>query len=390
MIWQIIFWICIALIIHSYLIYPSILYLLARNKKDNEILYTPDENLPFVSIILSVYNEDQIIRDKLRSVFSTTYPADKFELLVGSDGSTDQTNSILKLFSVEEPSFRFFPYDERTGKGNVINRLREEAKGEILIFTDADIMFSKDLIYNLIKNFKNKSIGVVATNIVNKNPETNGISVQEWSFMNRETRIKYREGKIWGTMMGAYGACYAIRNELFTPVPQGYAVDDFFITMKVLEQKYKCILDLDAIHHEIISNQLSEEFRRRIRISSGNFQNLREFYKLLWPPFTGLSFSFLSHKVIRWIVPFLMILLIISNIFLFPVNLFYKITLYVQAGLIFIPFLDFILRKLGLQIVFLRFITYFYSMNLALLAGFFKFIKGTETNVWQPTQRRKK
>jgi cellulose synthase/poly-beta-1,6-N-acetylglucosamine synthase-like glycosyltransferase len=390
MIWQILFWLCIALIIHSYLIYPSILYILALNKKENEIRFDPEENLPFVSVILSVYNEEQLIREKLRSVFTTSYPADKFELLVGSDGSTDQTNNILRLFSVEEPAFRFFPYEERTGKGNVINRLREEAKGEILIFTDADIMFSKDLIYKLVRHFKNDSIGVVATNIAKKNPDANGISVQEWSFMSRETRIKYREGKIWGTMMGAYGACYAIRNDLFTPVPAGYTVDDFFITMKVLEQKYKCILDLDAVHYEIISNQLSEEFRRRIRISSGNFQNLRTFYKLLWPPFNGLSFSFISHKVIRWIVPFLMILLIVSNIFLYPVNLFYRITLYTQLGLLCIPVLDFILRKLGLQIVFLRFITYFYSMNLALLAGFFKFIKGAETNVWQPTQRRKK
>jgi len=390
MTWQIIFWICIILIIHSYLIYPSILYLLAFRKKNNEILYSPDENLPFVSIILSVYNEDQIIRDKLRSVFNTTYPDDKFEMLIGSDGSTDQTNTILRLFSVEEPTLRFFQYPERTGKGKVINRLREEAKGEILIFTDADIMFSRDLIYNLVRHFKNKSIGVVATNIANKNLDNKGISVQEWSFMSRETRMKYREGKIWGTMMGAYGACYAIRNELFTPVPEGYTVDDFYITMKVLEKRYRCILDLDAIHYEIISNQLSEEFRRRVRISSGNFQNLKEFYKLLWPPFSGLSFSFMSHKVIRWIIPFLLILLIVSNIFLFPVNLFYKITLYIQGVLLIIPFIDLLLRKLGLQIVFLRFITYFYSMNMALLAGFFKYIKGAETNVWQPTQRTKK
>ncbi len=93
-----------------------------------------------------------------------------------------------------------------------------------------------------------KSIGIESAK---KNLDIKGISLQEWSFMSHETRIKYREGKIWGTMMGAYGACYAIRNELFTLVPDGYTVDDFFITMKVLEQKYKCILDLDAILYNI-------------------------------------------------------------------------------------------------------------------------------------------
>lgn len=190
--------------------------------------------------------------------------------------------------------------------------------------------------------------------------------------------------------MGAYGACYAIRNELFTIIPKGFSVDDFFITMKVLEHKYKCILDIEAVCYENVPNRIIEEFRRRIRISAGNYQNLRAFYKLLWPPYTALSFSLLSHKVLRWACPFLLVLLIISNIFLFKVHLIYRIALITQGILMIIPFIDYLLRKLKIHIVFLRFITHFYSMNLALLAGFFKFIKGSETNVWQPTQRSDK
>jgi len=188
-------------------------------------------------------------------------------------------------------------------------------------------------------------------------------------------------------MNGAYGACYAVRNELFTPVPEGYSVDDFFITMKVLEKKYKSILDLEAVGYENVPNRLREEFRRRIRISAGNFKNLVYFYKLLWPPFTGLSFSFLSHKVLRWICPFLLILVILANVFLYSFHPFYKVTLYIQAVLLVIPFIDHLLRKIGLHIVILRFITHFYTMNLALFAGFLKFIKGSETDIWQPTKR---
>jgi cellulose synthase/poly-beta-1,6-N-acetylglucosamine synthase-like glycosyltransferase len=390
MIWQFIFWICLALIIHSYLIYPAILYFLARNKKKNEDIFASDDNLPFVSVILSVYNEESVIRQKLRTVFKTNYPEDKFEMLIGSDGSTDKTNTILKLFSVEEPSIRFFAYPERNGKASVLNRLYKEAKGEILIFTDAQVFFTPDLIYNLAKHFRNDSIGLVGANIVNKKSDTSGISIQEWSFMSREIDLKYKEGLIWGKMMGAYGACYAIRNELFEPVPKGFSVDDFYVTMKVLEKKYRCILEKEAVCFENVPNRLIDEFRRRIRISAGNYQNLRAFYKLLWPPYTALSFSLLSHKVLRWIGPFLLLLLIISNVFLFKVNLVYRIALITQGILIIIPFIDFLLRKLNIHIVFLRFITHFYSMNLALLAGFFKFIKGSETNVWQPTQRKDK
>lgn len=387
MTWEIIFWISVFLILQSYIIYPLLLHLLSLNKKNNEIFFSGDENLPFVSVVLSVYNEEQVIIEKLRSIFNTNYPEGRFELLVGSDGSTDKTNNILNLYSVEHSSLRFFPFHERKGKGQVINRLRKEAKGEILIFTDAQVIFTPELIFYLIRHFKNKLIGLVGANIINKRIDTSGISRQEWSFMSREIRLKHMEGKVWGTMNGAYGACYAMRNELFTPVPEGYSVDDFFITMKVLEKKYKCILDLEAVGYENVPNRLRDEFRRRIRISAGNFKNLVYFYKLLWPPFTGLSFSFLSHKVLRWICPFLLILVIISNIFLYPVHPFYRVTLYIQAILLVVPFIDHLLRKIGLHIVILRFITHFYTMNLALFAGFLKFIKGSETDIWQPTQR---
>jgi len=390
MIWQFIFWICLALIIHSYLVYPAILFILARNKKEDEDVFAAGDQLPFVSVILSVFNEEEVIREKLRSVFKSSYPEDRFEMLIGSDGSTDRTNTIMKLFSVEEPSIRFFSYPERRGKSNVLNRLRKEAKGEILIFTDAKVFFTPDLIFNLIRHFRNKSIGLVGANIINKKSDASGISFQEWSFMSREIDLKHKEGLIWGNTMGAYGACYAVRHELFEPIPEGYSVDDFYITMKVLEKKYRCILDKKAICYEDVPNRIIDEFRRRIRISAGNFQNLKSFRKLLWPPYTAISFSLLSHKVLRWMGPFLLLLLIISNIFLFKVNLFYRIALMIQGVLIIIPFLDYLLRKLNIHIVFLRFITHFYSMNLALLAGFFKFMKGSETNVWQPTQRKNK
>jgi cellulose synthase/poly-beta-1,6-N-acetylglucosamine synthase-like glycosyltransferase len=205
--------------------------------------------------------------------------------------------------------------------------------------------------------------------------------------MSREIKLKFYEGKVWGTMIGAYGACYAIRNEYFTAVPSGYSVDDFYITMKVLERKKKCILEMKAICYENVPNRLSEEFRRKIRIAAGNFQNLRTFFRLLWPPYSGLAFSFFSHKVLRWLGPFFLILLIISNVILAISDPFYRILLMIQGLLIIIPFIDFLLGKIGLHIVILRFITHFYSMNLALLAGFLKFIKGVETNVWQPTRR---
>ncbi len=387
MIWAIIFWVSVFAILHSYLFYPLIITILARRKKENTEVFDAGDNLPFVSIIMSVHNEESVISEKLRSIFHTTYPEEKIELLVGSDASTDQTDEKLHVYSNEHEALRFFPFPERRGKPAVINKLRDEAMGEILVFTDAQVMFTTETIFELVKHFRNRQIGLVGANIRNARVDRSGISFQEWSFMSREIKLKYFEGKIWGTMIGAYGACFAIRNEYFSHIPPGYSVDDFYITMKVLARKKSCILEMKAVCTENVPNRLSEEFRRKIRISAGNFQNLRTFFRLIWPPGTGLSFSFLSHKVLRWLGPFFLLLAMASSIVLSVSSRLYLVLVLVQAALLFSPIIDLLLRKINIHIVFLRFITHFYSMNLALLAGFMKFIKGTETDVWHPTKR---
>jgi len=387
MIWEILFWVPVILILHSYLFYPLIISILARNKKDNSEFFDPSDNLPFISIIMSVYNEEDLISEKLRSIFHTSYPDEKMELLVGSDASSDQTNEKLHIYANDQTGLRVFQFDSRRGKPAVINELRDEAMGEILILTDANVMFEKDTLFELVKNFKNRKIGLVGANIRNTGHDKTGISLQEWTFISREIKMKYYEGKIWGTMIGAFGGCYAIRNEYYSRVPQGFAVDDFYITMKVIEKKKDCIMSLSATCMEDVSNRLSEEFRRKVRISSGNFQNLGVFSRLLWPLGTGLSFSFLSHKVLRWITPFFLILALATSFILSGDSQAYLILLIIQGILLFIPIIDFLLRKLGLHIVLLRFITHFYSMNLALLAGFFKYLTGSKTNVWKPTER---
>jgi len=387
MIWEIILWVSVVAIIQSYIIYPLIASILSKLKKENDRILTASDDLPYVSIIMAVFNEEKVISEKIQSINNTGYPGERFELLVGSDGSSDRTNDILEGFSKDQESFHFFAFRKRRGKPAVINELRERARGEILIMTDAQLLFTPDTIFELVKHYRNEQIGLVGANILNRRIDKSGISLQEWSFMSREIRLKYHEGRAWGTMIGAYGACYSIRNKYYSKVPEGYSVDDFYITMKVLEKKKKCILEMKALGYENVPNRLSEEFRRKIRIAAGNFQNLKTFYKLLWPPYTGLAFSFFSHKVLRWMGPFFLLFLLLSNSILAFNHPFYRILLIIQGGLIISPFIDFLLRKIGLHIVILRFITHFYSMNLALLAGFLKFIKGTETNVWQPTRR---
>jgi len=389
MVWVILFWIAVCSLIHSYLLFPLILSILGRYARANTIAWQPDDPLPFVSILMAVHNEETVIIEKLRSVFQTTYPKDRFELLVGSDNSTDRTNDILIIYANENQALRYFLYSQRSGKPSVINKLRQEARGKILVMTDANVYFRKDTLFQLARHFKNSRIGLVGANIVNSRKEINGISIQEWTFLSREIRIKHYEGSIWGTMIGAEGGCYAVRNELYSPVPAGFAVDDFYVTMKVIEKKFSSMLEMDAVCYEDVSNDLGEAFRRKVRISSGNFRNLREFGRMLWPPFNGLSFSLFSHKVLRWLGPFFLIIILLSNILLWHQAGFYRATMIFQLAILTMIILDYLLRKIRFHIVFLRFITHFYGMNLALLLGFFKYLTKAETDVWQPTRRSK-
>ena len=157
--------------------------------------------------------------------------------------------------------------------------------------------------------------------------------------------------------------------------------------MIVLVKGSKAINNPKARVFEDVSNDLAIEYRRKIRIATGNFQNLSRFGKLLWPPWKGMGFSFLSHKVIRWLGPFFLIAAFISLLSLSFTSGLYLVMLIGYSGILLLPVLDQILKKLNFHIFILRFITHFCAMNLAMLVGFVRNLKGVKTNVWQPTKR---
>ncbi len=382
-----VFWFSVALLLYSYVIFPWILGLLAWKKSMNFAHYKHSEELPVVSILISAFNEEEVIENKIRSIFNTTYPLEKIEVLVGSDASEDNTNSILEKLSHTFPLLQFFPFHQRRGKGNVINDLYDRSKGSIILLTDANVMLERSTLFELVKFFKDQDIGLVDSHMLNTNMHGSGISYQENAYISREVQIKQHESILWGTMMGPFGGCFAIRRKLYAPVPKNFLVDDFFINMKVLEKGYQCINNLHARVFEDVSNNLKDEFRRKTRISTGNFQNLRHFSHLLWSQTKGLSFCFISHKVLRWLGPFFLILAWCAHALLAGVNNFYFYTFLLHCFFFILPLLDILLIKQKVHVGFLRFITHFYSMNLALLIGFFKSFKKIESNVWKPTQR---
>ena len=383
----IVFWLSVFFVIYSYAIYPFILKLLVIGKKQNNVFYDENE-LPLVSVIIAAYNEESVIVEKLDSVLQSSYPDDKLEILIGSDASSDKTIPLVKEMSQRFPLIRCFDFSERRGKPSVVNDLVSHSKGEILILTDANVIFSTDTIINLIRHFKNQSIGLVDTHMVNRGLKKEGISYQEKAYISREVQIKHMESLIWGTMMGPFGGCYAVRREDYSDVPPHSLVDDFYINMKVLEKGKKAVNELESVVFEDVSNSMRDEFRRKVRISAGNFQNLGRFRQLLWPPWSGTGFAFLSHKVLRWFGPLFLILTLVANIFLVRHSVFYSLTLAGQLLLMFgIPFFDWMLKKINIHLSVVRLAVHFYAMNLALLVGLFKYLKGIQTGIWKTTPR---
>lgn len=379
------FWCCVYLIFHSYVFYPLILEILSYRKKGNKVMYARSDDLPMVSIVISAFNEEDVIAEKIESIYNGDYPPEKFELLIGSDHSDDRTADIVNSYAAKHKSLHFHDFKERRGKQNVVNDLVLESKGSILVLTDANVMFDTFTIFNLVRHFKNSEIGLVDTNMINKGLKIEGISYQEKAYISREVHIKNMEGRLWGTMMGPFGGCYAIRKEDYSKVPANYLVDDFYINMKVFEKYRKAINDLEARVYEDVSNVLKDEFRRKVRIATGNWQNLRTFYGLLFRP--RLGFCFLSHKVLRWMGPFFILAALILNIALAFYADIYLVILALQLLLFALPLLDFLLKKLNIHNKILRMVTHFYAMNLALFIGFFRSMKKIHSGTWDRTPR---
>lgn len=381
---QILFGLCLFGILQTYIIYPLILIILdsKKTKKDKKNSF---EEFPEVDIIFAAYNEESVIENKILSTFKTDYPQEKLNLIIGSDNSSDKTDEIIKGLQKTYPNLLLRTFNQRTGKSGIINALVLESKAEFLVLTDANIIFKKDTISQLIAPFNNE-VGAVGGRIVYEEHKSSGISQQEDSYLQLENRIKAAESNLFKAAMGLEGGCYAIKRKLFPQIPPRFFMEDFFVSLSVIDKGYQLLFNADALCFEDVSTDKNEEFKRKVRISIGNFQNLSHFKGLVIKRFNPVGFSFLSHKILRWLTPFFLILLLISSLVLNAQSQFFQLF----SGL-YLVFL--VLGTLGIlfsqnkTIGLLKYPGHFIHMNLALLKGFFIYLKGVKSNVWQPTNR---
>lgn len=371
--------VCILGIMHTYVLYPFLMFAFSKKNK----LHVSDNTTFKVGILIAAYNEEKVIAKKIESILSSNYPLENITIYIGSDASKDNTNAIIDSFAQKNKNIQLINFSGRTGKAAIINQLAEKCTSELFILTDANVMFDQNTIRNLVKHFANNEVHLVCSNILKTSDKNLSIQPIEKSYLNIENKVKSCESNNWQLVIGAEGGCYAIRKANYSPVPKNYFMDDFYITMSVLNNGGKVLFETEAICYEDLPSQSSEEFKRKVRISIGNFQNLSAFKHLLWPIWKPLGFAFFSHKVLRWHTPFLLLIIYACTLILAVNSKFFLVLSIVQLLLFILP--QFINQLNSIKP--LLFIAHFYNMNFALLKGFFTYLKGVNSSVWEPTQR---
>ena len=363
----------LCLIALTYAVYP--LWQLAFPGKTIDFSgeYTP----PTVSIVFAAYNESSIIEDKIRSLYHTNYPIDLLSVWIGSDMSDDGTDAIIRSLQKEFPNLNLNVNEVRSGKSATINRLVALSSAEVIIATDANILFKETTIEELVRPIaQEKATAVAGTLKYEDKGVASSTASNEKAYLSLENAIRRAESRKHGICLGMEGGLYSMKKAFWQPIPPNTFMEDFFQTVQLISRDQKVLFNESAVGLEDVSTSLQEEYKRKIRISIGNWQNLVRFYPLIFKhpyPFGGL---FIMHKVLRWVTPHLYLIALAAGLFT-PNWLFFTVML---VGL---PISQLILLALGWATP----LAYFYAMNAALFIGFIKYIKGVKSSVWQPTKR---
>lgn len=386
------FWTCVAMIIYSYFLYPVVLFTFSGIKQafsDTKYLWRRHQRrtldtkrYPAVTIIIAAYNEESCIKARVENLLTLDYPKEKLTILIGSDGSSDQTAEILSTFDSENLDVHIF--NTNRGKMSVLNDLVAKTTDDIIIFSDANTHFKSDTIEHLVRHFNNEKIGAVCgeLHLVDGDTGDNKDNVY-WRY---EQVLKFHESRL-NALQGANGAIYAIRKSLFIPLPANTIVDDFQIAMNVAKQGFRLVYDPEAVAIEEIAPNLAEEEGRRVRIGLGNYQ---AFFNMPWAlnPLLGWRFiAYISHKVCRWFVPHMMLIALISNVMLLG-TVFYQVVLAVQVIFYALAFYGIKRQENGKKIsTLIALLAFFVAMNLALMRGFIKYFSSNVQGTWQRTTR---
>ncbi|MCK9555692.1 glycosyltransferase family 2 protein [bacterium] len=375
---QIAFLILLALIIFIYFGYPVVLSVLVFLKK--EIIKTGNIS-PSVTLIIPAYNEQAVIRQKIENSFFLEYPKEKLEIILALDGCTDKSKDI--ALNYINKGLKIIEREERGGKIAALNKAVSQSKNEILIFSDANSIYEENAIINLVRNFADKKVGCVCGELKYTLKDLTSVEAGENLYWKYEKFLKEKESKL-GSLLVTNGSIYAIKRELYSQIDEDLA-DDFVNPMRVYKQGFKVVYEPDAIAYEKVSSRFKDQFDQKVRIISQGWKATFRLWDIILSSGPLRIFEFLFHKFLRWIIPFFLIAMFISNLFLANIK-FYQILLLSQVIFYVFAFIGYFSQKWGSRIKLFYIPFYFCMVNATALLALFRYLKGGETKVWEKAQ----
>lgn len=368
---KVLFWLSAFLVLYTYLLYPA--WLLFRFRLFPRPV-RPAAFFPKLSIVIAARNEASNLENKLRNLQELDYPRELIETIVVSDGSTDETNEILRKYS--ESPIRSILSSIHCGKAESLNAALEVARGEIVVFMDARQRVSHDSVKKLVENFADSRVGCVSGELIldsgqAKSPQ--GVT----SYWKMEKLLRYWESAA-DSMVGATGALYAARRNLVPRLPSGLILDDVFIPMTIARSGSRVIFEPRALAWDNLPAEVHQEFRRKVRTLFGNYQLLRLAPWLLTADHR-LRFEFLSHKLFRLAVPFALITMIVASAFLH--GFAYRLPLAAATGVCFLGALAFVWVPTGVTSRLSHLSLAFLLLNTAAVVALWYFATGRR-QVW--------
>lgn len=377
------------MVFYTYVGYGLIIYILSKSWGKNTAPEVPLENdLPVVTLLVAAYNEENYIIQKIENSLALNYPADKLRLWVVADGSTDRTVELCKAY----PAVTVFHSPERKGKIHAVNRVMEEIKTSIVIFSDANTDLNQDALKNIVRHFSDPKVGGVAgeKRIVSLNQD-NASGSGEGLYWKYESALKTMDSK-FTTAIGAAGELFAVRKELYVNPHTDTIIEDFVTSMKIVAAGYRFVYEPDAYAIETASASIKDEWKRKVRISAGGIQaiirlpELLNIFKYGW-----VSWQYVSHRAMRWsLAPLALLVLLITNIILLPNSILYVLALVAQGTFYLLAFIGHLFRekKIAIKGFFVPY--YFTMMNLSVYAGAMRLLRKTQSVVWEKSARAEK
>jgi len=371
------FWISGLFIAYTYIGYPLWLFLRSRGKTSR--MSPPSaaaacRELPLASIVIAAHNEAGNLPRKLKNLAELDYPAERYEIIVVSDGSTDATDEWMGARANDR--LRFFALPRHAGKAVALNRAMEAAKGRIVVFTDARQLLHRDAVRNLVSDFDDPDVGCVSGELMLGDPNRDNGGAGVGLYWKLEKKIREWESAS-GSVVGATGALYAVRKELLVPLPAGTVLDDVYLPIHVVRQGKRVLFEPRARVYDDLAKP-GREFQRKTRTLTGNYQLLRLAPWLLTKG-TPMRFRFLSHKLFRLWVPFALVALLVASVFL--TGAFYRAALIAQLVFYAVGVLALLPRKFGFLSRVADLSSAFVLMNSAAAVALFWFLTNKK-EVW--------